>query len=63
VEKLLSSNEEEGEHSPVHVMVEFRDGEQLFTTTGVSRNSIEAGWMCVVDAFEYKLQRDRFCRG
>lgn len=57
VEKVPRS--EEGEHSPVLVTVEFKDGEELFTTTGVSRNSIEAGWMCVVDAFEYKLERDR----
>ncbi|MDD5075174.1 MAG: alpha-isopropylmalate synthase regulatory domain-containing protein, partial [Candidatus Peribacteraceae bacterium] len=57
VEKVPQS--EEGEHAPVLVTVEWRNGEEVFTTTGVSENSIEAGWECVVDAFEYALQRNR----
>ncbi len=57
VEKVPQS--EEGEHAPVIVTVEWKNGDEVFTTTGVSQNSIEAGWECVVDAFEYVLQLGR----
>lgn len=50
---------EAGEHAPVLVTVEWKHGDEVFTTTGVSENSIEAGWECVIDAFEYVLQRQR----
>ncbi|HAI98585.1 TPA: citramalate synthase [Candidatus Peribacteria bacterium] len=49
---------DEGTHSKVQVTVEWEDGEDRFYTVGVSGNSIEAGWQCVIDGYEYKLLKD-----
>ena len=39
------------------------DGDETWGTVGVSENIIEASWLALVDAFEYKLRRDeRFGR-
>jgi 2-isopropylmalate synthase len=39
----------------VRVVVEWRDGEAVWGTVGVSENIIEASWQALVDAFEYQL--------
>lgn len=54
-----SEQSKEGTHSIVQVEVDWTDGRHQWTTTGVSHNSIDAGWQAVVDAMEYKVQLER----
>ncbi|MDD5026589.1 MAG: alpha-isopropylmalate synthase regulatory domain-containing protein [Candidatus Peribacteraceae bacterium] len=56
--QLAKAPNDEGTHSKVQVTVEWEDGEDRFFTVGVSANSIEAGWQCVIDGYEYKLLKD-----
>ena len=35
-----------------------RDGADVWGTVGVSENIIEASWLALADAFEYKLFKD-----
>ena len=42
----------------VRVVIEWKDGESVFGTVGVSENIIEASWLALVDAIEYKLFKD-----
>jgi 2-isopropylmalate synthase len=42
----------------VRVVVEWRDGGASWGTVGVSENIIEASWLALVDAVEYKLFKD-----
>jgi 2-isopropylmalate synthase len=42
----------------VRVVIEWRDGEDVWGTVGVSENIIEASWLALVDATEYKLFKD-----
>jgi 2-isopropylmalate synthase len=42
----------------VRVVIEWRDGESVWGTVGVSENIIEASWLALVDAVEYKLFKD-----
>ena len=39
------------------------DSRQVWGTVGVSENIIEASWMALVDAFEYKLHREDLDEG
>ena len=40
-------------------MIEWRDGEAVWGTVGVSENIIEAScWLALADAVEYKLFED-----
>lgn len=48
-------NEEAGTAARIRVIVESRDNEDTWGTVGVSENIIEASWMALVDAVEYKL--------
>ena len=41
----------------VRVAIRFHDAEHSFGTVGVSTNIIEASWLALTDAFEYKLLR------
>jgi len=41
----------------VRVLIESTDGEDVWTTVGVSSDVIEASWIALVDSFEYKLIR------
>lgn len=43
----------------VRVLIEWRDPNAVWGTVGVSENIIEASWLALVDAFEYKLFKDR----
>ena len=42
----------------VRVVIEWRDGEDVWGTVGVSENIIEASWLALVDSIEYKLFKD-----
>jgi 2-isopropylmalate synthase len=42
----------------VRVVIEWRDGESVWGTVGVSENVIEASWLALADAVEYKLFKD-----
>jgi 2-isopropylmalate synthase len=42
----------------VRVVIEWRDGDSVWGTVGVSENVIEASWLALVDAVEYKLFKD-----
>jgi 2-isopropylmalate synthase len=42
----------------VRVVIEWRDGEAVWGTVGVSENIIEASWQALVDAAEFKLFKD-----
>jgi 2-isopropylmalate synthase len=52
-------NSAEGTAARVRVVIESRDRDSLWSTVGVSENIIEASWIALVDAFEYKIHRDR----
>jgi 2-isopropylmalate synthase len=43
----------------VRVVIEWRDGADTWGTVGVSENIIEASWLALVDATEYKLFKDQ----
>jgi 2-isopropylmalate synthase len=43
----------------VRVAIRFHDERHSFGTVGVSTNIIEASWLALTDAFEYKLVLDR----
>ena len=51
-------NSEAGTAARIRVMIESADSQQVWGTVGVSENIIEASWMALADAFEYKLHRD-----
>lgn len=48
-----------GTAAKVRVLIESRDAHDEWTTTGVSTNLIDASWLALVDAIEYKLFKDR----
>ena len=47
-----------GTAARVRVVIESRDGDDVWGTVGVSENIIEASWLALVDSFEYKLFKD-----
>lgn len=47
-----------GTAAKVRVLIESRDHKQEWSTMGVSTNLIEASWLALVDAVEYKLLKD-----
>ena len=42
----------------MRVVIEWRDGDDVWGTVGVSENIVEASWLALVDATEYKLFKD-----
>ena len=44
--------------SRVRVLIESSDGQDSWTTIGVSCDVVEASWLALVDSFEYKLIKD-----
>ena len=44
--------------SRVRVLIESSDGDDSWTTVGVSNDLVEASWLALVDSFEYKLIKD-----
>ena len=56
--KSASSTREAGTAARVRVVIESRDEHDVWGTVGVSENIIEASWLALVDAIEYKLFKD-----
>lgn len=54
--RVLSSKEATG--AKVRVLIESTDGEDIWTTVGVSKDIIQASWTALVDSLEYKLLKD-----
>lgn len=57
--KVRVINSTEGTAARVRVVIESRDRSGIWSTVGVSENIIEASWIALVDAFEYKIHKDR----
>ena len=45
----------DGTGAQVRVLIESTDGEQTWSTVGVSHNVIEASWTAIIDSIRYKL--------
>ena len=56
--KVRVVNGREGTAARVRVVIESRDGSDVWGTVGVSENVIEASWLALVDSIEYKLFKD-----
>jgi len=48
----------EGTAAKVRVLLDSRDGDEVWSTVGVSANIIEASWNALVDSIQYKLSKD-----
>jgi 2-isopropylmalate synthase len=56
--KVRVVNSRAGTAARVRVVIESRDGGDVWGTVGVSENIIEASWLALVDSIEYKLFKD-----
>jgi 2-isopropylmalate synthase len=56
--RVRALNSEAGTAARIRVMVESSDKHDTWGTVGVSENIIEASWIALVDAIEYKLYKD-----
>jgi 2-isopropylmalate synthase len=56
--KVRVVNSKAGTAARVRVVIESRDGADVWGTVGVSENIIEASWLALVDSIEYKLFKD-----
>jgi 2-isopropylmalate synthase len=56
--KVRVINARAGTAARVRVVIESTDQDSVWGTVGVSENVIEASWLALVDAFEYKLSKD-----
>ena len=56
--KVRVVNSEAGTAAKIRVIIESADDRGLWGTVGVSENIIEASWIALVDAIEYKLYQD-----
>ena len=52
-------NSEAGTAARIRVLIESSDKDQHWGTVGVSENIIEASWLALVDAVEFKLYKDQ----
>jgi 2-isopropylmalate synthase len=57
--KVRVINARAGTAARVRVVIESKDNDDVWGTVGVSENVIEASWLALADAFEYKLSKDR----
>ena len=57
--KVRVVNGREGTAARVRVVIESRDGSEVWGTVGVSENIIEASYLALVDAIEFKLFQTR----
>jgi 2-isopropylmalate synthase len=48
--------------SQVRVLIESTDGDEIWSTVGVSTDILEASWIALVDSLEYKLMRSRMTK-
>ena len=60
--KVRVVNSRAGTAARVRVIIESRDQTDVWGTVGVSENIIEASWLALVDATEYKLYKDEQTR-
>lgn len=58
--KVRVVNSEAGTAARIRVAIESADRESVWGTIGVSENIIEASWIALTDAIEYKLHKDEF---
>jgi 2-isopropylmalate synthase len=56
--KVRAINSEAGTAARIRVVIESKDRQNVWGTVGVSENIIEASWIALVDAIEYKLYKD-----
>lgn len=56
--KVRVVNSEAGTAARIRVFIESADEHDVWGTVGVSENIIEASWLALVDAIEYKLFKD-----
>ena len=56
--KVRVVNSEAGTAARIRVIIESSDHQDVWGTIGVSENIIEASWLALVDAIEYKLHKD-----
>src|SRR5262249_27102454 len=56
--KVRVINARAGTAARVRVLIESKDNQDVWGTVGVSENVIEASWLALADAFEYKLFND-----
>lgn len=47
--------------SQVRVLIESTDGNDIWSTIGVSTDILEASWIALVDSLEYKLMKEKMC--
>ena len=57
--KVRVVNFEAGTAARIRVIIQSTDERDVWGTVGVSENIIEASWMALVDAIEYKLYKDQ----
>ncbi len=56
--KVRVINSTEGTAARVRVVIQSRDRDDVWSTVGVSENIIEASWIALIDAVEYKIHKD-----
>ncbi len=56
--KVRVLNSEAATAAKVRVLIESTDGNEVWTTIGVSTDVIEASWIALVDSIEYKLGKE-----
>ena len=56
--KVRVLDQKEASAARVRVLMESTDGEDSWTTVGVSTDIIDASWIALVDSIEYKLLKD-----
>lgn len=56
--KVRTLEGSEGTAAGVRVLLDSTDGEEVWSTIGVSENIIEASWQALVDSIQYKLSKD-----
>jgi 2-isopropylmalate synthase len=61
--KVRVVNSEAGTAARIRVFIESADDGNVWGTVGVSENIIEASWLALVDAIEYKLYKDDVAAG
>ncbi len=57
--KVRTLEGSEGTAAGVRVLLDSTDGTEVWSTTGVSENIIEASWQALIDSIEYKLSKDK----
>ena len=55
--KVRVLNSDAGTAATTRVIIESKDGEERWSTVGVSENVVEASWIALCDSIEYKLAK------